>query len=362
MTAALGPALSGLGGYLAVVNFIKTVQKSENSASRLLGLSELASASMTLVGASIEIGGNLTALGLQLNGRPLSATSVRHFSTRLGVNIFIVGGTALSAIIDSIRAFKSLNNYNPEQATMYLGSALAGGFTAVATWAGGSAAAASLIAGVAVPVLGMTTGAWAAVALLALGVSIYFSAGVDNLTHGPVEIWLKHSAWGTHHDSYTASQELEAVQSLYHRPRIASEWQLNSSSQVGTLWIKYQTPSQTDNSRESFQTRLAFKKDNQSLRRINGPVILNMDKASFNPDEECIVTPIYHEGAMQGWMIVMHKTTKVLLEYLYTPDLENPENSLAQPDAPEPLVFSAAGLFTQAIDASKLNIVNGPAK
>jgi len=115
------------------------------------------------------------------------------------------------------------------------------------------------IAGGAGPVLVLgLTPAWAVVGLIAFWAGIAFVVGVDMTKHGPVEIWLKHSAWGIHRRHYTNREELDAVHSLYYRPRLSAEWEKASGYAVGTLRIHCQLPYVYDRPGERFQARLTF--------------------------------------------------------------------------------------------------------
>ena len=57
----------------------------------------------------------------------------------------------------------------------------------------------------------------------------------------------------------------------------------------------------------------------------------------------------------------MHEDAKVELTYLYRPDTQNlPSIVLEQPGAPEPLVFTSSGFFSDSIDPAKLAPVKAP--
>ncbi|MFJ4452971.1 toxin VasX [Pseudomonas sp. NPDC089392] len=359
LRSSLGPSAVGLGGYLAITNFLSSIKNIRNNAS-VQNFADLIASIITLIGVGIEVTASLMAVRRQAQGKTVSTIAIRHISAKVGVAKFGAGGAGIAAITDSYRGLRSLQDRNPEQATMYFGSALAGGVITFATWAGGTATAIGLTSGTAVAVLGLTPLGWTVIALVALGVGIAFMAGVDMTKHRPVDIWLKHSAWGEHHKNYTLQQELDAIHGLYYRPRISVDWQQTHGFRVGALHITYQLPALNNESSDSFLTRLAFKKNHKTLIQINGPSIHNTATRSFDHEHECLVTPTYRNGKQTGWIIQMHQSTKVLFEYLYIPDINQPDIYLLQPGAPEPLEFKASNLISSTIDPEKLEPVRSP--
>lgn len=245
---------------------------------------------------------------------------------------------------------------------MFLGSAIASGVLAVATWAGGMATAATVSGGAgAVAFLGLTPGGWAVVAIGAVVAVIGFAFGVDMTKHGPVEIWLKHSAWGVDSRHYTNKEELDTVYSLYYRPRLTPEWNQTSGYSVGTLRIHCQLPGVDDMPGERFQTRFSFTLRGNKIARIDGPIMYAAGTSPIDYHRECLITPLGGTGKECGWSIQMHEDTKVALEYLYIPHPEQqPGLVLPQPDAPAPLVFTSSGLFSDPIDLTKLEPVGAP--
>jgi len=245
---------------------------------------------------------------------------------------------------------------------MLMGSALAGGVLAFAAWAGGTATAATILGeGAAVAVLGLTPFGWAVVAGVAVLLVIGFAFGADMAKHGPVEIWLKHSAWGVDSRHYTNREELDAVHSLYYRPRLTPEWEKSFGYSVGALRISCQLPGTTDIPGERFQTKLAFTLRGNRLAQVNGPIAYAPGTNPIDYHLECLVTPLGGTGRECGWVIQMHEDTEVALEYLYFPDPDQqPGLALLQPDAPTPLVFTSSGWFTNSIDSAKLEPVGAP--
>lgn len=357
---SLGPALSGLGLYLAITNLASTLKKAQQEGDAALHVIDLVGAASTLIGASIESGATAIATYHNLRGNPKLSSGVRYFAAKRGIALYGTGGVALTSIIDSVRSLQSIRDNNPEQAAMYFGSAFAGGVVAFATWAGGTAAAASIASNTTVAVLGLTPLGWSVISLIVLGIAIAFVAGVDSKKHGPIEVWLKHSAWGKNHRHYFMQEELDTIHNLYYRPRIFTEWAQTPGYRVGTLRIAYELPNITDNFHEHFQHRLSVKIKNYPLRQITGPIAHAPDTQSFDPQHECLITPTYSGKKPTGWAIQMHQSARVELEYLFLPNLNRPDLYINQQGAPSALEFRASNIFSETIDPIKLEPVNPP--
>lgn len=357
-----GHFFTGLGGFLALKGLNNAWTDFKNPRDRIADFSSLLGASSSLIGASIEVGSTAIAIGAGARGNTALVSSVRIFAAKRGVALFGAGGAGLAAFADSIRAISALSDSNPQQGGMLLGSALAGGTLAVATWAGGSAVAATISGGgTVVAVLGLTPFGWAVVAGVAVVLVIGFAFGADMAKHGPVEIWLKHSAWGVDRRHYTNREELDAVHSLYYRPRLTPEWEKSFGYSVGALRISCQLPGTTDIPGERFQTKLAFTLRGNRLAQVNGPIAYAPGTNPIDYHRECLVTPLGGTGRECGWVIQMHEDTEVALEYLYFPDPDQqPGLALLHPDAPTPLVFTSSGWFTNPIDSAKLEPVGAP--
>ena len=359
---------TALGGILALRNMREALKESSFALGQegLLSLVNIAAAGSALVGAAIEIG--CSARVVYSRGDKVAIASAKAFAARRGVALFGAGGVGLMAVADGFRAVKAFSGSNSLQGSMYIGSAVFGGVLAVATWAGGTAAAATVSAqGVAIAVLGFTPFGWAIVAGIALAIVLGFAFGADMAKHGSVEIWLKHSAWGVNSRRYTISEELDAVHSLYYRPRLTAEWDqpfdasTNGTPRFGTLRISCQLPGITDIPGERFQTRLSVSLRGKKLH-VNKPIVYVNGHSPTNFLREYILDPLGHTGTECGWRIVMHEDAKVELEYLFFPDPEQqPAFALLQPDAPAPLVFTSGGWFSDPIDAAKLEPVREPA-
>ncbi|EHK68159.1 hypothetical protein KYC_01669 [Achromobacter arsenitoxydans SY8] len=362
MRGPAGHFFTGLGGYLALVGMINAQKELSSNRDNTATKISVWGAGSALIGAAIEISASVVAEIARVRGTTALATVAKVFSAKSGIAIFGAGGAGLAAAAEAVRAVGAFNTSNRQQGLMFLFSAISSGVLAVATWAGGMAIAATVSGGGgAVAFLGLTPGGWAIIALGAIVAIIGFALGVDITKHGPVEIWLKHSAWGVDSRHYTNTEELDAVYSLNYRPRLTAEWDRATGHSVGTLRINCELPGINDMPGERFQTTLSFTLRGTKITRVNGPI---MHAAGINPinyDSECLVTPIGGTGKECGWSIQMHKDTKVALEYLYFPDPERqPGLALQQPDAPAALVFTSDGWFKSPIDPAKLEPVRDP--
>jgi len=179
--------------------------------------------------------------------------------------------------------------------------------------------------------------------------------------HGPVEIWLKHSAWGVNSPRYSNQEELDAVHGLLYRPRFSAEWDKASGYAVGQLRISCQLPETNDIPGEKFQTKLAFTLNGSRLAPVEGPIAYAPGTIPVDYRHECLVTRLGARGSECGWSIQMHEDAKVELEYLYFPDPDSrPDIALRQPNAPKPLQFSSGGWLSDPISSALLEPVQRP--
>ena len=357
-----GHFFTGLGGFLALKGMAAAMKQAHLHSSKVENIFSLLGASSALVGAAIELNAMATVIKAESRGSTAIANSARVLAAKRGVAFFGAGGGGIAAVADAIRAANAFGESNPEQGGMLMGSAIAGGVLAFAAWAGGTATAATISGGgAAVAVLGLTPFGWAVVAGIAVVLVIGFAFGADMAKHGPVEIWLKHSAWGVDSRHYTNREELDAVHSLYYRPRLTPEWEKSFGYSVGALRISCQLPGINEMPGERFQTKLAFTLRGNRLAQVNGPIAYAPGTNPIDYHRECLVTPLGGTGRECGWAIQMHEDTEVALEYLYFPDPEQqPGLALLQPHAPTPLVFTSSGWFTDPIDSAKLEPVGAP--
>ncbi|CUI87394.1 toxin VasX [Achromobacter kerstersii] len=358
MRAAAGVTSTGIGGALAIWGMRNAVvgwKKGRN----LTSFVTLSGATAALASASIEA----TAL-------VLSRSATRRRDTSLAKAIRIQGikwGTVLAgsaaagllAFADLARAANSSSDANPEQARMYLYAAMSGGALALATGAGGTATIATIGAGKTVAALGLTPAGWAVIALIALGAVIIFTLQADDAQHGPIEIWLKHSAWGVVTPRFTLAQELDAWHSLHFSPLITPEWQAVRGI-AGTLRLRCTLPEVAG--QDDFQSKLHVTLYGKDLERVDDTIAFCTPGACVDLHTQYVIGPLTDDkGAERGWRIGMHEDAKVKLEYLYRPDpKELPTIGLEQPGAPEPLVFTSSSFFFDSIDPAKLAPVRAP--
>ena len=343
-----GPAghlITGLGGVLALKGLTDAWRESRRSDEHLANLYGLLAAGSALIGAGIEIGATAVTIHAGARGNTAIATSMKIVAAKRGVAIFGAGAAGLSAIADSIKALNAFNESNPQQGRMLIGSALAGGVLTVATWAGGIATAKALSGGwAAVIVLGLNPAGWAIVASIAFLLVIGLAFGADMAKHGPIDIWLKRSAWGVDSRQFTNLEELNTFHSLYYRPRLTSEWKKSYGYSVGTLRISCQFPAIQDLHGQEFQTKLVVTLRGNVLSQVNGPIVYAAGSKPIDYRRECLITPLGSTSSECGWSIQMDEEAEVALEYLYFPDPERqPTLALRQPGAPKALVFSSEG-------------------
>jgi len=357
-----GHLFTGLGGFLALAGMRSSLKNLHSGENRVAARTNALGAGMALIGSSIEIGATVVAVRAGIGGNTALATNAKIFAAKRGIAIFGSGSAGLIALAESFRAIGAFRNSNPEQGAMLVGSAVANGLLGFAMWAGGTATAATIAGGGGtIAVLGLTPLGWIVIATVAGFAMVAFSLGIDMSKHGPVEIWLKHSAWGVDRRRYSNQEELDAFHGLCHRPRMSCDWAQRTGYSVGNLRISCQLPGMHDMPEENFQARLAFTLHGKKLTPIRGPIAHAAGRNPIDYRQECLVTRLGASGEECGWAIQMHEKTKVALEYLYFPDPESePSLALRQPKAPTPLVFSAGGWFTDPIDSAHLDPVWGP--
>ena len=354
-----GHLFVGIGGVLAIVGMWQTVQAAKKSDFDSASLAALLGGAGTLIGTGIEVTAAYVAFTATKSGNQALANTARYVAARHGVAIFGAGAAALFAISDGIRAVNSVSNRNPKQAKWYLSAALAGILLTGATYAGGIATAATITTGATVTVGWAGPIGWAVIGLVFLGAVIYFTLKAGEAEHGPIDIWLKHSAWGSHSKHYTQHQELEAFHSLIYRPRLSAKWDQRLLSNTGTLTISCIFPSFKGG--ERFAWHISVTLNGRKLTHIEGPIMHATGSQPFNYEHQYLTGRNKQMEPENDWIISMHEDAKVALEYLYQPSpLEQPTLILAQPTAPTPLVFTASGWFSETIDNKQIAPVSPP--
>jgi hypothetical protein len=360
MRAAAGAASTGLGGALAIWGMRNAVDIVKREGWGGAATSTLAGASIALLGASLEGGTLAISTIASRKGKTDLARSAKIFGVKWGATVAgsIAGG--LLALADLFRAANASAEANPEQARLHLYSALSGGVLTLATGAGGTATVATMLGGgKAVAVLGLTPGGWAVIAILAMSAVIYFTLQADDAKHNPLEIWLKHTAWGLVTPRFTLAQELDAWHSLHFTPRITPQWQALRGI-AGTLSLRCTLPEVAG--QDDFQSKLHVTLYGKGLERVDDTIAFCTPGACVDLNTQYVIGPLTDDkGAECGWRIGMHEDAKVKLEYLYRPDPETmPTIGLEQPGAPEPLVFTSSSFLFDSIDPAKLAPVRAP--
>lgn len=287
--------------------------------------------------------------------------SLKAAGLKFGTIYFGAGGSVVLAFADILKAFKASEENNPEQLKLYSGAAFFGGVAAFATAAGGSVALSLLTATkVALWTLGWNPVLWLGVAALAVVVAVYFSVMAGNAEHGPIEILLKHSAWGRTNPMFSNEGEIAAWRSLQYSPQVSAVWE-SINGAAGRLELRCVLPFVAMGEAEflaDFKVRL----NGKLLSSLPFDEAVAYSGSSFGLETHFLVSTIMDDaGVARGWIITMHESAQVELEYLYRPDIKSqPTFALQQPDAPSPLVFTSSGWFSETIDPAKLAPVRKP--
>jgi len=359
LSAAAGVVATGVGGGLAIWGMRNAVvgwEKERNMAS----ITSLFGAGAALLAASTEtVSLSISTLAAK-RGDLAYSKAAKVFGVKWGATAAGTLSISLFAVADLFRAARASDDSNPEQSRLYLYSALSGGVLALATGAGGTATVATMLGGgKAVAVLGLTPAGWAVIAILTIGAVVYFTLQADQAQHNPLEIWLKHSAWGVATPRYTLAQELHAWHSLHFSPRITPHWQ-SLRGVAGNLRLSCMLPETSG--QDDFQSKLKVTLYGMPLETVDTSTAFCTLGACVDLNRQYVIGPLNNgPGPERGWRISMHEDAKVELTYLYRPDTQNlPSIGLEQPGAPEPLVFTSSGFFSDSIDPAKLAPVKAP--
>ncbi|MFD4841561.1 toxin VasX [Achromobacter sp. NPDC058515] len=360
MQGPAGAVFTGIGAGLAIWGMRNATGELRKDTYSVSNWTAFLGAGAALVGASIEATTLVVSTVVARRGKEALAYSVKVFGVKWGATVAGATAAGLLVVADLVRAANASSDANPEQARMYLYSALSGGLLAVATGAGGSATLATLAGGgEAVAVLGLTPAGWAVIAVLATGALFYFTVQSDEAQHNPVEIWLRHTAWGATAPRYTLAQELQAWHSLQYSPRISPKWE-SAGGIAGTLRLRCTMPAMA--AQDDFQSDLRVTLRGKPLDRIDAASALSTPGTSVNVDTQYVIGPLTDGyGIERSWRIGMHKDAQVELKYFYQPDPQRlPEIGLEQPGAPAALVFTSSSLFSDSIGPEKLVPVRSP--
>lgn len=355
-----GAGFTGIGGALAIWgirNALKDLRNEENFNNYLAFFGALTA----IVGASIEASSLTIAYMSSRQGNKALAKIATRFGVKWGATVAGAGASGFMAAADLMRSIDAKNDANFEQSRMYLYSAISGGVSAYAIAAGGAAALARMgMASASIWVLGANPWAWAAIVVIATGSAIYCSLKAAEAQHGPMEILLKHSAWGIHQKKYVLVEELTAWHSLQYSPQLSAKWE-SAQGAAGTLRLLFYTPP-ANRDTDDIYTEIKVKLKDKELGRLKSLDVLKQTNTSINLDENYIVEELTDSlGKKYGWSIAMHKDAKVEFEYTYWPDIcGNPALAIEQAGAPEPLVFTASGWVQDTIAVDKLMPIRPP--
>lgn len=236
-----GAGFTAIGGVLAIWGMRNAVKDfdAERNAEKL---TVIIGSSLALVGAAIE-GSSLAITGLaSRKGDEALGRIATRFGVKWGATVAGSGAAGFIAVADLMRSINAQNDANFEQGQIYLYSAIAGGLSAYAIAAGGAVSLARM-GMVAAPAWVFLTNpwGWAVIALMLTGTTIYLSLKAADAEHGPMEILLKHSAWGIHQKKYVLAEELSAWHSLQYSPQLSAKWDASHGA-AGKLRLLCYTP------------------------------------------------------------------------------------------------------------------------
>ncbi|RQS72619.1 hypothetical protein DID96_10375 [Burkholderia sp. Bp8963] len=356
----VGVGFTWIGGGLAIWGMRNAISDLTSEPKVVENWGGFFGSGLALVGASIEITTLHFSRRVAKRGNDALAHVIKAFGLKWGTTVLGSTAAAVLAVTDGARSVSAWNQANPEQADMYLKSALFGGVSAFAAAAGGAVSLAAL-SGTAAPLwtLGITPFGWALIAILAVGAVVYFTMQADAAQHGPVEILLRHSAWGVLTPRFSLAQELEAWHSLQYSPQISAVW----DPEYGVAGIlRLRCTVAAGYAADDLQADLRVVLRGQPLQKIDANSALTRPGAAINFTSHYVMGPLTDGvGVERGWRIAMHKDAQVELKYFFRPDPQKlPTIGVEQPGAPEPLVFSSSGWLSPTIDPAKLAPVRPP--
>ncbi|KVF78514.1 hypothetical protein WS75_02140 [Burkholderia sp. FL-7-2-10-S1-D7] len=355
----LGIGFTWIGGGLAIWGMRNAIRDREETKNTTTALAHFGSL-LTVIGASLEVTTITASTASSRRGNTALANALKIFGVKWGSTVAGSAAAAALAAADGVRSVKAGSEANPEQADMYLKSAIFGGISAFAAAAGGAASLATLT-GAAAPLwtLGITPFGWALIAILAVGAVVFFTIQADAAQHGPVEILLRHSAWGILTPRYSLAQELEAWHSLQYSPQISAVWDPEHGI-AGILRLRFTVAATYAMNDLQIDLRVLLR--GRPLEKIDANSALTRPGALINLESHYIIEPLTDGVGMErGWRIAMHKDAQVELKYFFRPDPQKlPRIGVEQPGAPEPLVFTSSGWLSPTIDPAKLTPVRPP--
>ena len=316
---------------------------------------------VALLGASIEVAAFSASYAAGMKGNMALSNALRASGIKFGSLIAGAGSLLVISFADLLKAHEAWGNNNPEQARLYLGAFVSGVVSAYATAASSSLALKAITGkGFGVPLLRLGPKGWLVLAVVSVGLVIYFNYFAGAAEHGPMEILLKHSAWGVSTPKFSLEDEIFAWRSIQHSPQVSATWEKVNGS-AGKLWLKCKLPPQ-GNAKTEFRAEFKVSLRGRILAALRSDEAIVYSGNAVSLESHFLYSPLNDDAGMErGWVISMHEDAQVELEYIYRPDVkEQPTLALQQPEAPKPLVFTSSGWLSETIDPAILAPVRKP--
>ena len=355
-----GIAFAGIGLGLAMWGMKNSIEDLKKEPS-LINYLSVGGWGFALIGASIEVAAFSASYIAGAKGNVGFAKALRASGIKLGSLVAGAGSLLVISFADLLKAYEAWEDNNPEQALMYFGAFVFGVVSAYATAASGSLALKELTGkGFGIPLLKIGPKGWLVIALITVSLVVYFTYFAGEAEHGPMEILLKHSAWGKSIPKFSLESEISAWRSIQYSPQVSATWEKVNNS-AGKLWLKCTLPIQ-DSARSEFLAEFKVFLRGKTLTALRADEVIAYSGDAVGLDSHFLYSPLADDaGVERGWIITMHEDAQVELEYLYRPEVtEQPTLALQQPDAPKPLVFRSSGWFSETIDESILAPVRKP--
>lgn len=360
MQAPGGIAFAGVGLGLAMWGMKNSVDALKREPGIITVLA-IAGWGVALVGASIEVVAFSTSYIAGLKSNVALSKALQASGIKFGSLIAGAGSLFLISFADLLKAHAAWEGKNPEQARLYLGAFFSGAVSAYATAASSSLALKAITGkGFGVPLFRLGPKGWLVLAVIAVGFVIYFTYFASEAEHGPIEILLKHSAWGVSTPRFSLEDEISAWRSIQYSPQVSATWEKVNNS-AGKLSLKCTLPHQ-HTVRAEFRAEFQVRLKGRVLTALRSDEVIAYSGDEVSLDSHFFYASLADDAGLErGWVITMHEDAQVELEYLYRPDVtEQPALCLQQPEAPNPLVFTSSGWFSETIDQALLSPVRKP--
>lgn len=360
MQAPGGIAFAGVGLGLAMWGMKNSVDALKREPGIITVLA-IAGWGVALVGASIEVVAFSTSYIAGTKSNVALSKALQASGIKFGSLIAGAGSLFLISFADLLKAHAAWEGKNPEQARLYLGAFFSGAVSAYATAASSSLALKAITGkGFGVPLFRLGPKGWLVLAVIAVGFVIYFTYFASEAEHGPIEVLLKHSAWGVSTPRFSLEDEISAWRSIQYSPQVSATWEKVNNS-AGKLSLKCTFPHQ-HTVRAEFRAEFQVRLKGRVLTALRSDEVIAYSGDAVSLDSHFFYASLADDAGLErGWVITMHEDAQVELEYLYRPDVtEQPTLCLQQPEAPNPLVFTSSGWFSETIDQALLSPVRKP--